>query len=176
MTALATACTSPPGPAPGPEPVPSATSSASPACPQSGVLITNGMVDTAMGLRAMTVEMINCGGQSYAVQGYPMVRVLDEDRNPLPVKVIDGTSSIAVIKGLDAPPKPVTLLPGQRAKAVLVWRNTVTDATVSPTTGKDLEITPAGGQSPQIVSPNGGVDLGTTGRLGVSPWAPLQED
>jgi hypothetical protein len=124
-----------------------------------------------MGLRAMPVDMVNCGTRPYTVSGYPGVRVLDNDRKPLDVKVSNGTSSIALIDGLDAAPKPVTLKPGEKVVAVLVWRNTVTDSTVAATNGTYLEITPAGGQPPQTVTPHGGIDLGNTGKLGLSPWA-----
>jgi hypothetical protein len=124
-----------------------------------------------MGLRAMHLELLNCGTGLYTVNGYPAVRVLDDDRNPLEVTVINGSSSIALIDGFDTTPKPLTLKPGDMAAAGVVWKNTVTDSTVSATNGAFLEVTPAAGQSPQTVTPDGSIDLGTTGKLGVTAWA-----
>jgi hypothetical protein len=175
-TALLTSCA--PAPAPNADPAPSGTNSVPavtnsvPAgCPAPGVAIKAREVDAAMGLRAMPVDMVNCGTIPYTISGYPAVRVLDNDRKPLDVKVSNGTSSIALIDGLDAAPKPVTLKPGEKVGAVLVWRNTVTDPTVTAMNGTYLEIAPAGGQPPQTVTLNGGIDLGNTGKLGVSAWA-----
>jgi Protein of unknown function (DUF4232) len=123
-----------------------------------------------MGLRAMRVAMVNCGSQPYTATGYPALQVLDADRKPLDVTVVEGTSRISPITGFDGPPQPVTLAPGARAAAVVVWRNTVTEATVPATTGTHLEMAPAAGQPAQLLSPEGGVDLGTTGAIATSPW------
>lgn len=123
-----------------------------------------------MGLRAMSVELANCGTGPYTASGYPAVRVLAGDRKPLDVKVANGSSSIARIDGFDGPPKPLTVPPGGTAVAVVVWRNTVTDATVAATNGTYLDVAPAAGGAWQTVTPDGGIDLGTTGRLGVSAW------
>jgi hypothetical protein len=140
------------------------------ACPPSGVLVQAGAVDAAMGLRAMGIELVNCGSVPFSVNGYPQVRVLDDTRAPLPVTVIQGSSGIAVIDGFDTPPAPVTAAPGQRLVAGLVWRNRVTDTTVDPVKGTYLEIVPTPGQLPQTVRPDGSIDLGTTGQLGVTAW------
>lgn len=64
----------------------------------------------------------------------------------------------------------MVLAPGQKAVARLIWRSTVTDANVPATSGSFLKIAPADGVAAQTVAPRGGIDLGTTGRLGVSPW------
>ncbi|GAB2956087.1 hypothetical protein GCM10027280_50840 [Micromonospora polyrhachis] len=134
-------------------------------------MIESGPVEAAMGLRVTRLEMINCGNDPYQVTGYPAVRVLDAEHKPMAIDVLDGFSAItSSITGFDGAPKPVELPPGQAAAAVVVWRNTVTDASVTATTATYLEIAPADGQSPQVVAVDGGLDLGTTGRLGVSPW------
>jgi hypothetical protein len=167
---LLAGCTNGPTPEPDPTPAPPTATATAAACPSSGVLLTAGQVDAAMGLRALRVELVNCGTQPYAVNGYPALRVLDADHKPLDVTVVQGTARISRITGFDGPPKPVTLAPGAQASAVVVWRNTVTDAAVVATTGTYLEMAPAAGQAAQLLSPSGGVDLGTTGTIATSPW------
>lgn len=133
-------------------------------------MTTPGSKHAAMGLRALTVSMTNCGDRSYSVNGYPVVRVLDGDRKPLDVQVALGTRAITADPAWAADPQPVTLAPGGTVTAVVVWRNLVTDPTVVATTGRYLEIAPVGGAPAQTVNPRGGIDLGNTGRLGVGPW------
>ncbi|GAA2076588.1 DUF4232 domain-containing protein [Actinomadura alba] len=152
------------------DPVRSPTTSSTPGCPASGVAITPAPVDAAMGLRAMRIDLLNCGTAPYTLQGYPAVRVLDADRRPLDVTVLDGTAKISRIERFDGPPKRVTAAPGGHLAAVVVWRNSVTDVEVSAATGRYLEIAPADGRPAQTVTPEGGIDLGTTGRLAVSAW------
>jgi hypothetical protein len=139
-------------------------------CPAPGVVITPRPVDAAMGLRAMRIDLFNCGTAPYTVRGYPAVRVLDADRRPLGVTVLDGTAKVSRIERFDGPPKRVTAAPGEHLAAVVVWRNTVTDVEVSAATGRYLEIAPTDGRPAQTVTPDGGIDLGTTGRLAVSAW------
>ena len=67
-------------------------------------------------------------------------------------------------------PQRVTAAPGERFAAVVVWRNTVADVT-PPVTARYLDVALEPGRSAQRVRPDGGLDLGTTGRLAVSPWA-----
>lgn len=153
-----------------PAPTAAPTKATQAACPAPGVLMSIGNVDAAMGLRALTVSMTNCGEQAFAVNGYPVVRLLDDDRKPLDVQVALGTKAITADPALATDPEPVTLAPGQTATAVVVWRNLVTDPTVVATTGRYLEVAPVTGAPAQTVTPRGGVDLGNTGRLGVGPW------
>lgn len=138
-------------------------------CPPSGMLVQTGPTDAAMGLRAMGIELVNCGSVPFTVNGYPAIRVLDDDRAPLPVTVLQGSSAVASIDGFDTPPAPVTAAPGERLVAGLVWRNTVEMGT-GPVNATYLEIVPAPGQPPQTVRPDHRMDLGTTGRLGVTAW------
>ncbi len=134
-----------------------------PDCPRSGVLVRAGGINAAMGLRAMGLELLNCGSRTYAVRGYPEVRVLDATYAPLNLDVINGRSAVTALASVDAVPRPVTLRPGQSAWATLVWRTTARD-------GVHLAVTPSPGQPPQTVTPEGGIDLGDAGRLGVGPW------
>jgi hypothetical protein len=167
-TALLAACA---GPAPVPPPPTPAPTSTAVVCPESGVAITAGEVDSAMGLRALGIRLTNCGTLDYTANGYPVVRVLDADRHPLDITVGNGSAPISAPDSYDVPPRPVTLRPGEQVTARVLWRNTVTDSTMPATDGHYLEIASAVGEPPQIVAPRGGIDLGTTGRLAVNPWA-----
>ncbi|MFG2779542.1 DUF4232 domain-containing protein [Streptomyces prunicolor] len=141
-----------------------------PVCPDGGIRVTAGPVNPAMGLRAMDLTLENCGTRAYRVEGYPEIRLLDRDQQTVTgVSVIHGSGGIAMVTGLDDPPDAVTLAPGERAIAGLLWRNT--------TTGFDaadhvpyLTVAVRSGALPVLLSPYGGLDLGTTGRLGVGPW------
>lgn len=166
--------TPPPSPAASASASAFAPPSATGGCPPSGVLVQAGDADAAMGLRAMGVHLVNCGSVPVTLNGYPGVRLLDRAGAALPVTVVQGTSGVASIEGFDTPPAPVTAAPGERLEVGLVWRNTVTDTTVDPVNGVFLEIVPAPGQPPQVVRPDGPVDVGTTGRLGVTAWRPAR--
>jgi hypothetical protein len=168
LIAAVGACTSAPNP--GIALTPPVTATAVPGCPSAGVTLTAGPIDAAMGLRAMRVDLVNCGTEPYTVQGYPAVRVLDDQRRPLGVPVLEGTAAISRIERFEGRPQRVTAAPGGRLAAVVVWRNTVTDASVPAVTGRHLEVVPGGGQPAQTLTPEGGIDLGTTGRLAVSRW------
>lgn len=141
-----------------------------PVCPNEGIRVTAGPVNPAMGLRAMDLTLENCGTRAYRVQGYPEIRLLDRDQQTVTgVSVIHGSGGIATVTGFDDPPDAVTLAPGERASAGLLWRNT--------TTGSDaaayvpyLTVAARPGAVPALLAPYGGLDLGTTGRLGVGPW------
>ncbi|MEU4679680.1 DUF4232 domain-containing protein [Micromonospora sp. NPDC023737] len=138
------------------------------ACPESGVLIRSTGSDAAMGLRALGLELINCGTADYPLHGYPSLRLLDGEGTPIPVQVIEGAKGIT--SGFDDPPRPLTLRPGERAGAAVLWRNLVTDSTVVATDAEGLEVAPGPGLARQAVDPDGPIDLGNTGRIGVSAW------
>ncbi|SCE90210.1 Protein of unknown function [Micromonospora coriariae] len=137
-------------------------------CPESGVRIRSTGSDAAMGLRALGLELVNCGDRPYRVKGYPAPRVLDEDRKLIILRVLPGAKGIT--PGFDQPPREVTLQAGERATAVVLWRNLVTDSTVVATNGEYLRVAPAAGQPAEDVDPDGPIDVGNTGRIGVSAW------
>ncbi|MEU5609122.1 DUF4232 domain-containing protein [Streptomyces sparsogenes] len=139
-----------------------------PACPESGVYVQGEEPSAAMGLRVMSLKLTNCGKRPYTVKGYPTVRVLDGDGKPLDIRVAHGSAGIATLDDFDAAPRQVTLRPGQTAVAGLAWRNTVTDATNPAVNGEALDVAPAEGSPRQAVTEL--IDLGNTGKLGVSPW------
>ncbi|MEV0320997.1 DUF4232 domain-containing protein [Streptomyces sp. NPDC050658] len=137
-------------------------------CPASGVRIEPGMVDAAMGLRAMGVTLTNCGKRTYRLNGYPRLRVLDEHREPLDVQILEGPKPVTQMD--DPGPHPVTLKRGEAAHTVLVWRNTVTDTTTTAVSGTYLDLTPARGARKVTLTPQGRIDLGNTGRIGTTAW------
>ncbi|MFJ9242031.1 DUF4232 domain-containing protein [Streptomyces sp. NPDC101776] len=141
-----------------------------PICPDEGIRVTAGPVNPALGLRAMDLTLENCGTRAYRVQGYPEIRLLDRDQRSLTgVTVVHGSGGIATVTGFDDPPDTVTLAPGERASAGLLWRNTVSGlggAALVPY----LTVAAQAGSLPVLLTPDGGLDLGTTGRLGVGPW------
>lgn len=139
-------------------------------CPESGVRVTGEEPDAAMGLRAMTLTMVNCGGAPHTVTGYPSLRVLDADRTALEIEIDPGAASITTMESLRAKARPLTLRPGERAISVVVWRNTVTDAAGPGQDARYFDIEPLPGQARQQIAVPGGIDLGTTGRVGIGPW------
>ncbi|MGY0007444.1 DUF4232 domain-containing protein [Micromonospora sp. I033] len=154
--------------APG-RPTPAASTAAPPpACSPEGIRITELGVSAAMGLRAMGLELVNCGDRPYELRGYPAPSLRDVDRAPLRVQVIPGARPIT--SGFDQPPTRIVLRPGERATAALLWRNLVTDATVVAGNGAYLDVAPLPGRPAYPVELDGPIDLGNTGRLGVSAW------
>lgn len=150
-----------------------ATPTAPPTCSPAGVSVRGEEPSAAMGLRVMTLELVNCGKKTYTLNGYPAIRVLDEDGKALDVRVSHGSAGIATLDNFDAAPRPVTLRPGEKAVAGLAWRNTVTDTTTPAVTGSQVEVTPATGRPAHTVTEM--LDLGNTGKLGVSPWSVPEE-
>ncbi|WP_328675884.1 DUF4232 domain-containing protein [Streptomyces sp. NBC_00343] len=140
-----------------------------PVCPHEGIRVTAGPVNPAMGLRAMDLTLENCGTRAYRVQGYPEIRLLDRDqRHVTGVSVLHGSAGIATVGGFDEPPNAVTPAPGERASAGLLWRNTTGFGGAAHV--PYLTVEARSGALPVLLSPDGGLDLGTTGRLGVGPW------
>ncbi|MFF4878398.1 DUF4232 domain-containing protein [Micromonospora sp. NPDC000668] len=151
-----------------PSPTPSAYVSPPFWCPESGLRVRTRGSDAAMGLRALGLELVNCGDQPYRLKGYPALRVLDEQREPITLRVVPGAKEIT--PGFDHPPQQFTLQKGERAVATVLWRNLVTDSTVPATNGAYLLVAPTAGQPVEDVDPDGPIDVGNTGRIGVSAW------
>jgi hypothetical protein len=148
-----------------------------PRCPDSGVQVTLGVVDAAMGQRSMDITLTNCGPTTYWVAGYPELTLLDEDRQPFAVEVLHGSEPITTNGGYCTPtgrfddgPQVVTLAPGQQAAAGIVWRNLTTGEFDLLVNAPYLTIAPTPGEAPQELAMAGVMDLGTTGRVGVSAW------
>jgi hypothetical protein len=165
-----------PSASPGP-PSRSATSRPVAPCPPEGVLLAAGTTDAAMGLRALGVTLTNCGQKAYRVNGYPAVQALGKDRRTLDVKVLHGTTEIAgPIPPWNGPPEALTVAPGQQVSCVVVWRNTYNDIRRPPVSAPFLRVAAAPGRPSRLVTPDDPLDLGSTGRLGVSPWRRSEPD
>ncbi|MEV8477328.1 DUF4232 domain-containing protein [Streptomyces sp. NPDC051173] len=156
---------------PGERPSPEAMSGAPDVldCPASGLIAQAGEANAAMGLRVLSVKLTNCGKEPKVVKGYPDIQVLDGDRKPVEVELERGAASVLGQDDFDAGPTEVTLTPGQWALARLAWRNTVDSLDRAPVTGAYLSLAPVPGSARQNVPET--IDLGTTGKLGLSAWA-----
>jgi hypothetical protein len=141
-------------------------------CPPPGVRFeADPEGEAAMGLRILGFQMINCGRDAYRVKGYPVMRALDEKRRPLDVQVLLGVDKITTgAPNAIGPPQQVVLQPGERATTVVAWRNTYDDVRQPPVEVAYLEIAPAAGEPAQLVAASDPLNLGSTGRLGISPW------
>jgi hypothetical protein len=151
-----------------------------PACPPSGAAVSVRVTDAAMGLRYMVLALTNCSGEPYTVSGYPEIVLLADDGQPYDgVQVLHGPGSITGEDGYCTPsgrfddgPQTVQLAPGAAAQASVAWRNTTTDEFDELVNAPVMAIVPAPGEQPQELTPDAPMDLGTTGRLGVSAWRP----
>ncbi|WP_406197109.1 DUF4232 domain-containing protein [Kitasatospora sp. NBC_01560] len=148
--------------------LPSASATPTPCSPE-GVSLAAEEANAAMGLRVMGIRLTNCGSKPYALNGHPALRVLDGERAPLEISVQHGAAGIATLDGFDAAPKRVTLQPQESAVFQLVWRNTATAGDRPSDNGRYLDVAPLPGR-PRLTVP-ADLDLGTTGKLGVSAWS-----
>jgi hypothetical protein len=146
---------------------------AEPSC-ESGLRFAMVSGDSAMGLRVRDVEVVNCGAQPIQLNGYPQVKLLDEQWQQLDVQILDGSGGISRVEGFDDAPQPITLQPGERAKSGFIWKNTNTSID-PPLIGRHVDIAVAQGGTwqPLVPMPPGDdfyIDLGSTGRMGVRAW------
>ncbi|MET7703492.1 DUF4232 domain-containing protein [Streptomyces sp. NPDC005485] len=151
-----------------PLPEPSPTVPVQPAgCPPSGVRVEAGPVDGAMGLRAMTLTLTNCGDKPYKVDGYPAVLVLDETGLPIPgVRTAEGTDDVSMAPP-DPGPEPLTLAPGAAAQAGLYWRMNNEDSPY-------LRVGPAKGRDERTVRLESPLDIGPENVLATTAWRPAR--
>ncbi|MFE6890931.1 DUF4232 domain-containing protein [Streptomyces sp. NPDC057694] len=138
-------------------------------CPDSGLRVTAGRAEAAMGLRALRLTLTNCGTGTVEVSGYPRLRLAEADGTPVEdVRILHGTEEITT--GVKDPgPHRLTLRRGESAISALVWRNTYDDITEPPVTVDRVGVEPGVG-SAQTVTPDAPLDLGSTGRLGTTAW------
>jgi hypothetical protein len=133
-------------------------------CPPSGVRFGTGRVDGAMGLRAMTLTLVNCGERPYRLDGYPFVRVLDETGAPLTgVSTAEGTDKVFMAPESQGP-KPLTVAPGETAHAALYWRMGAEDGTF-------LHVGPQKNRDDLNIRPLEPLDIGPENILGTTPWS-----
>ncbi|MFI1801155.1 DUF4232 domain-containing protein [Streptomyces sp. NPDC020379] len=137
-------------------------------CPTSGIRVSADNGDAAMGPRVVGLHLDNCGTRSYTVEGYPLLELLDSDFKTIHgIKTLQGSDEITAGAGPDQQPRPVTLSPGESAAAALVWRNTTESGT--PVNVPYVRVRAKAGTDPVTIPLH--LDLGTTGRLGIKPWA-----
>ncbi|WP_162467239.1 DUF4232 domain-containing protein [Streptomyces cavernae] len=152
-------------------PVPTASTSASvpvqqaQGCPPSGLRFTADEGTAAMGLRAMGLDVTNCGDRPQELNGYPAITVLDESGAPMPgVRAVQGTDDVSMAPD-DPGPRPLTLDPGESAHAGLYWRMHAEDAVY-------LRVAPEQGGDAVNVRPPYPLDIGPENVLGTTAWQP----
>lgn len=134
-------------------------------CTKVGTALTVGIVEPALGHRAVGLKLHNCSRRTLTVRGYPVVRLLDKRKHQLPVKVKHGTSYMASDPG----PKTFRLKPGQQLISVISWSATVTDPDpAKEQTSTYVTIAPLPGNQPQQFRTD--ADLGTTGTITLTAW------
>jgi hypothetical protein len=132
-----------------------------------GLEISVGGEDAASGLRAVGLELRNCGRDPYRIKGFPELSLLDEDRKPLDVRVLRGVGEVTALPPWQVEPEEETIAPGASLTALLVWRNLTTDAeTVA--VGEFVSVAAGPGQSRHLLALH--VDAGNTGKVAISPW------
>lgn len=136
-------------------------------CPGSGLRLGTGPVDAAMGLRAMTLTLTNCGKRPYEVDGYPdVVGVLGPEGTPITgVRGVLGTDKVPMAPE-DPGPAPFTLRPGDSARAGLYWRMAAEDGTY-------LRVAPHKGQGVVTLRLPDPLDIGPENTLGTTAWTPV---
>ncbi|MER5470106.1 DUF4232 domain-containing protein [Streptomyces sp. NPDC002935] len=133
-------------------------------CPRSGLRLATGPVNAAMGLRATTLVLTNCGKRPYAVDGYPdVVGVLGPEGAPITgVHDVVGTDKVPMAPE-DPGPSPFTLRPGDSARAGLYWRMAAEDGTY-------LRVAPHKGQGVVTLPLADPFDIGPENTLGTTAW------
>lgn len=136
-------------------------------CPASGLRFEADQGDAAMGLRAMGLDVTNCGNRPYRLNGYPDVTVLDDSGAPFPgVRTVQGTDEVSMAPE-DPGPRPLTLEPGGTAHAALYWRMHNTD-------GVYLRVAPKKGDGTVTIEPPYPLDIGPENVLGTTAWQPSE--
>ncbi|MCK9900772.1 hypothetical protein CC117_11920 [Parafrankia colletiae] len=138
-------------------------------CSPSGIRLTAGDVSAATGLRSAGLHLENCGTRDYAVDGYPLLELLDKDRSPVEgVQILQDSGSISGSEpGSDEPARPLVLKPGESALSSITWRNT-TEIGPAPVNVPYVRARAQRGDDPVTLTLH--LDLGTTGKLTVRPW------
>jgi len=160
--------TAPPAPV-APAPSPSASASVpvqrAEGCPASGLRFVADEGNAAMGLRAMGLDVINCGEKTRELNGYPAITVLDGSGAPFPeVRTVEGTDKVPMASK-DPGPRRLTLAPGESAHASLYWRMHAED-------GVYLRVAAKQGEATATIRPPYPLDIGPDNVLGTTAWQP----
>ncbi|MEV4973002.1 DUF4232 domain-containing protein [Streptomyces scopuliridis] len=135
-------------------------------CLASGVAFSHGEVNAALGIRAVSIRLRNCGTKPYRVNGYPEIGVLDEDRDRVGLKLIHGNESTGAAD--DQGPRELTLAPGESVVSVLQWNNRITESGAHAT-GSHVVIAAAPDEERDTLPLS--LDIGSDGELRVTAWA-----
>ena len=135
------------------------------ACPEPGFSITTGEPNAAMGIRAISIELVNCGDEAIEVNGYPVVQVLHNGA-PIEVEVNQGSDQLT-----DPGPTHIVVEPGESVSAGMLWRNKVESSDPADVVdATELVMSYAEDAPTIVVEPMYSVDLGTTRYLEVTAW------
>ncbi|GAB3662127.1 DUF4232 domain-containing protein [Glycomyces tarimensis] len=135
------------------------------ACTEEGFQITITEPSAAMGIRAVGIDLVNCGAEAIEVNGYPVVEVLHGGAT-IEVEVHEGSGQLT-----DPGPTAITVEPGGSVSAGMLWRNKVESADPADVVNATaLAMTYAEGAPTIVVTPSYPIDLGTTRYLEVTAW------
>lgn len=143
------------------EPIEPATDQpAEPECSEGfHVTVTQG--SAAMGIRSGGIELVNCGTEDIAINGYPVIEIPGVE-----IEVREGSDTLQ-----DPGPSAITLAPGDSVSAGMLWRNKVESAEESDVVNAtEINVGYAEGSPMETVNPESPIDLGTTRDLEVTAW------
>ncbi|MEU5153643.1 DUF4232 domain-containing protein [Glycomyces sp. NPDC021274] len=129
-----------------------------PQCPEGGFHVTVTQGSAAMGLRTSGIELVNCGTEDIAINGYPVIEIPGVE-----VAVRQGSDTLQ-----DPGPTAITLAPGESVSAGMLWRNLVEAGDVVNAT--EINVGYAAGSPLETVTPEASIDLGTTREIEVTAW------
>jgi hypothetical protein len=132
-----------------------------PACPETGFHATVTQGSAAMGIRSVGIELVNCGTEDIAVNGYPVIEIPGVE-----IDVREGSDTLQ-----DPGPTPITLAPGDTVSAGMLWRNMVESADEGDVVNAtEINVGYAEGSPMETVTPESPIDLGTTREIEVTAW------
>ncbi|MEV8373902.1 DUF4232 domain-containing protein [Kribbella sp. NPDC056861] len=134
-------------------------------CPAVGPKITTGIVEATMGYRAVVVTLANCSAQPLIINGYPVVAILDADRNTMPVPVTPGVVKVATDRG----PARIRLAQGGTVQAAVTWFNSDDMISGRKVAGDFLSLAPGQGD-PVVVLPIA-TDINLRTKVSVTAWS-----
>ncbi|MFD7548966.1 DUF4232 domain-containing protein [Streptomyces sp. NPDC059578] len=134
-------------------------------CDGPGIRLRAEHTGSAMGLRAMSVTLTNCDSEPYALDGHPLIRLVDEHGvQPPGIRVVDDLDVVPMAPSA-APATAFTLERGESAVTDVMWRANAEDV-------PSLRIR-AGSDAPEVVvTPDDPLDVGPRNVVGTSPWRP----
>jgi hypothetical protein len=132
-----------------------------PACPETGFHVTVTQGSAAMGIRSVGIELVNCGTEDIAINGYPVIGIPGVE-----IDVREGSDTLQ-----DPGPTPLTLAPGDTVSAGMLWRNRVESADEGDVVNAtEINVGYAEGSPMETVTPESPIDLGTTREIEVTAW------